>query len=182
MSSRIRLPIVALVALLCLPGMPAADWQGEPENKLERRAAASVAKFKARMPRTQRFFDEAYGYAILPSVSRFGVGFGLGYGKGLVVEQGRIVGRTRYYQFSSGVTFGVRNLHMIIFFKDREALEYYQQSTLQFMGEASVSFAIYGAAADPAYNSGVKLFTMTRAGVMLDASVSGGKFTFKPPP
>jgi lipid-binding SYLF domain-containing protein len=69
---------------------------------------------------------------------------------------------------------------MIVFFKDEEALEYFKSSKLQFMGQASVTAATFGAAADPAYNSGVAIFTISKAGLMAEASIAGAKYTFKP--
>jgi len=67
-----------------------------------------------------------------------------------------------------------------VFFKDEEALEDYKSSKLQFTGRAAVTFVTVGAAADPAYNEGVAVFALPKGGLMLDAAVSGSKFSFKP--
>ena len=71
---------------------------------------------------------------------------------------------------------------MVVFFKDKEALDYYKSSKLQFMGQAGFSLATVGASKDPAYNSGVRIYTLTRFGLMGEATISGAKFTYKPLP
>ena len=126
------------------------------------------------------FFDDAYGYAILPSVTRFAIGFGGAYGKGIVVEGDDAIGTTKFWQFSSGIQGGVRNVSMIIFFKDKEALEYYKTGELQFMGQAGIAAGTVGAASTPAYNEGVAIVTVSRLGLMFEFSYSGARFTYKP--
>ena len=69
---------------------------------------------------------------------------------------------------------------MIIFFRDREALEYFQQGKTQFMGQAGIAVGTLGAAGTPGYNDGVAVITMTRLGLMGEFTVSGAKFSYKP--
>ena len=69
---------------------------------------------------------------------------------------------------------------MIIFFKDKEALEYYKTGQLQFLGQAGVAVATVGAASTPAYNQGVAIVTVSRLGLMFEFSYSGAKFSYKP--
>ena len=68
---------------------------------------------------------------------------------------------------------------MIIFFKDKEALEYFQLSKAQFMGQAGIDVLTVGAASTPAYNEGVAVMTLTRLGLMGEFTVSGAKFTYR---
>jgi len=157
-----------------------AGWRDDPAGKRERKAASAVARFEERMPRLQKYFAAAHGYAILPTVTRVGAGFGVGYGRGLVVEGDAVVGSTQFFQFTSGIQAGARVFRMIVFFKDAEALDHFKRGKIQFIGQASATAGPWGAAADPAWNGGVAVFTLTKAGLMLEATVSGGKFTFKP--
>jgi lipid-binding SYLF domain-containing protein len=69
---------------------------------------------------------------------------------------------------------------MIIFFKDQQALEYFQSSKTQFMGQAGLAVGTLGVAGTPAYNDGVAVVTLTRVGLMGEFTVSGAKFTYKP--
>ena len=121
-------------------GLLAADWRPDPTVKLERKTAAAIERFE-RKERTARFFEEAYGYVVFPTITRAGVGIGGARGKGLVFEQGRLVGRGKFSQFTSGIQAGVRVFSMIIFLKDEEAMELYKRGRLEFVGQASVTLA-----------------------------------------
>ncbi len=168
---------LGVVILSC--GLLAAEWQPDPTVKLERKTAAAVERFEQK-ERTERFFEEAYGYVVFPTITRIGLGVGGAYGKGLVFEQGRLVGRGKFSQFTSGVQAGVRVFSMIIFFKDKEAMDLFKRARLEFVGQASVTLVTLGASADPSYNSGVAVFTRTKGGVMFEATISGVKFGYKP--
>ena len=69
---------------------------------------------------------------------------------------------------------------MIVFFKDRQALDYFKTGELQFMGQAGLAIATVGVAGTPAYNDGVAIVTMTRLGLMGEFTISGAKFSYKP--
>lgn len=170
---------LALAACFLMTMSANAEWQADPDDKAQVKAQAAIAKIKEKIPRSAMYFEEAYGFAILPSVTRFAVGFGGAYGKGLVVEGESLIGKTGFWQFSSGIQAGVNNFSMIVFFKDKEALDYFKARELQFMGQAGVALASFGAAGTPAFNDGVAIITATRLGLMFEFSASGAKFTYK---
>lgn len=175
--------IVVLIAIACLAGLPAltvADWTAAPGDKVQAKASKAVQAFRDRVPRTEAYFRDAYGYAIFPSITRVGFGFGGAYGKGIVVSGDAVTGRTRYWQFTSGIQAGAKNFSMIIFFRDKAALDYYRLGKTQFMGQAGVSLATLGAAGTPGYNDGVAVVTMNRFGLMGEFTVSGAKFSYEP--
>ena len=172
-----------LAALAVFIAMPAvADWQADPDDKLQVKAASAIAAFRDKVPRSATYFEQAYAYAIFPSVTRIGFGFGGAYGKGVVITADEAVGSSKYWQFTSGIQAGARNFSMIIFFKDKAALEYYQTGKTQFMGQAGLAIATVGIAGTPAYNDGVAVMTLTRFGLMGEFTISGAKFTYKPLP
>ena len=57
-------------------------------DKVQVKAQAAIAAFRERVPRTEMYFEQAYGYAIFPSVTRVGLGFGGAYGKGVSWSKG----------------------------------------------------------------------------------------------
>ncbi len=173
--------LVGLLGFAIAVGRDArAEWQPDPDDRLQVRAAAAVTRFERRMPGTQRFFEEAYGYAVFPAIRRLGVGFGASWGPGLVIAQDRVVGTTKFRQFTSGIQAGARVFSMIVFFKDEEAFEYYKRGLWQFVGYSGVSFAKFGASGDPGYNSGVAIFTKSKGGLMLAAAISGARYPYRP--
>ena len=167
-------------AVLLIGNSADAEWDPEAGDKLQMKAARAIAGFREKHPRTEKYFEQAFGYAILPSVTRAGVGFGGAYGKGIVIEGDSAIGTTKFWQFTSGIQAGAKNFSMIVFFKDKEALDYFKTSEMQFMGQAGLAFATVGVAGTPAYNDGVAVVTMTRFGLMGEFTISGAKFTYKP--
>lgn len=175
------LGMIGLVAAMLLFGNPAsAAWEPDTGDKTQVKAARAIADFREQLPRTEHYFEEAYGFAILPSITRVGFGFGGAYGKGVVIEGDRAIGTTKFMQFTSGIQAGAKNFSMIVFFKDKEALDYFKTGALQFMGQAGLAFATIGVAGTPAYNDGVAIVTLTRLGLMGEFTYSGAKFKYKP--
>lgn len=169
-----------LIAVLLIGQAAGAAWEADATDKTQTKAADAIAKFRERIPRTEQYFEQAYGYAILPSVTRVGFGFGGAYGKGIVIEGDNAIGTTKFFQFTSGIQAGAKNFSMIVFFKDKEALDYYKTGELQFLGQAGLAFATVGAAGTPAYNDGVAMVTVTRLGLMGEFTISGARFSYKP--
>ena len=180
----VRRMIVAIlsVSTLLFSALASAQWQPDVSDKNQVAAQKAIGEIKERIPRSLTYFEEAYGYAVLSSVTRIGVGFGGAYGKGLVVEGNELIGTTGFWQFTSGIQAGIRNFSMIIFFKDKEALDYFKARKLQFLGQAGLAVATVGIAGTPAYNDGVAMITVTRLGLMGEFTISGAKFTYKPLP
>ena len=173
--------LTAFIVAWLLVDLPAhADWSADPGDKVQVKAEQAIAAFRERVPRTEMYFEQAYGFAVFPSITRAGFGFGGAYGKGIVIEGSAAVGTTKYWQFTSGIQAGARNFGMIVFFKDKAALENYQESKTQFMGQAGIAFGTVGAAGTPAYNDGVAVVTLTRFGVMGEFTISGARFSYKP--
>ena len=173
---------IVLMTGLVFTHTVAAQWQADPSDKAQVAAQESIALIKNKIPRSSAYFEDAYGFAILPSVTRIGVGFGGAYGKGLVVEGDNLIGTSGFWQFTSGIQAGARYFSMIVFFKDKEALDYFKERKIQFLGQAGFAVANMGIAGTPAYNNGVAIVTATRLGLMAEFTISGGKFTYKPLP
>ena len=172
--------LLILISLLSVHGVASAEWTPDPGNSKEVASANAIAAIRERIPRSESFFDEAYALAVFPSVTRVGVGIGGATGRGFVIEGDRIIGTTRFSQFTSGIQAGVRNFSMVVLFKDKAALEYFKTGKAQFMGQAGLAAGRKGIAGTPAFNDGVAIFTVTRLGLMGEFTISGAKFSFRP--
>ena len=172
--------VVAGFLFVLLTPLGKADWLPDTGDSRQVAAADELVRFRAAVPRSEYFFEHAYAYAILPSVTRFGFGFGGAYGRGVVIEGDRAVGHTNFWQFTSGIQGGAKYFSMIVFFKDKEALDYFTQERTQFKGQAGVSLATWGVAGTPAYNDGVAIITRNRFGLMGEFTISGARYTYKP--
>ena len=58
--------------------------------------------------------------------------------------------------------------------------ESFKESKLKFSGQVSAVAVTKGASADIAYEDGVAVYTMTKGGLMYEASMGGQKFKYLP--
>jgi lipid-binding SYLF domain-containing protein len=180
MNKSIVLRTLVACLVLTLQPVASAQWQADPDDKRQAKAARAIEKIKAKVERSHPYFEEAYAYAIWPGITRVAFGFGGAYGKGVVIEQDAAVGTVSYWQFSSGIQAGAKNFSMIVFFKDKASLESLQRGEMQFAGQAGVDVVTFGAAGTPAYNEGVAIIPLTNLGLMAEFSASGIKYNYKP--
>jgi lipid-binding SYLF domain-containing protein len=173
--------LVTTVLCLLASRVALADWTPDASDPRQVNAAEEVARIREEIPRSARFFDEAYGYVILPAVTRIGFGFGGAYGRGVVVEGDEAIGSASFWQFTSGIQAGGKYFSMIVFFRDQQALEYFKTNRVQFKGQAGLALATWGVAGTPAYNSGVAIITRNRFGLMGEFTISGAQFRYQPP-
>jgi len=138
----------------------------------------AMARFNERSPNTRRYFAQAYGYAIFPKVGKGGAGIGGAYGRGAVFEQGRLVGESSLTQVTLGWQFGGQTYSQVIFFQDRAALERFKRGNLKMTARASAVAATEGASADLLYSKSIAVFTVTRGGLMYEASVGGQRYSY----
>ena len=171
--------IVAILALALSHGA-AADWEAEEGNRLQERAEKAIDKVREKVERSHPYFEDAYAMAVWPGITRVAAGFGGAYGKGIVIEQGEAVGTVNYWQFSSGIQAGAKNFALIIFFKDKAALEGLKRNDMQFTGQAGIDVVTFGVAGTPTYNEGVALIPLTNLGLMAEFSAAGVWFRYKP--
>ncbi len=162
--------LLALLALLALPAPAAARTD----------AASVIAKFKQKDPGMAKFFADAYGYAVFPTVAKGGLGIGGARGKGEVFERGGKVGTSTLTQVTVGLQLGGQAYSEVIFFKDKTALDDFRRGNFEFDAQASAVALTARASRDLAYNKGVAIVTMAKGGLMYEASIGGQKFTFKP--
>ena len=169
--------VLAATLLSACSGLPKSE---AGRASLEQSARAAVARFKARDPSMREFFDEGYGYAVFPSVGKWGAGVGGAYGTGVVFEQEEPIGYCDLTQGSIGFQLGGQAYSEIIFFERSSALRHFKSGNLEFAAQASAVAVSAGASADANYENGVVVFTMSTGGLMFEASVGGQKFNYEP--
>ena len=144
-------------------------------------------------------FETAYGYALFPTIGKGGFVVGGAYGEGRVYEQGRYVGNTKMVQATIGFQLGGTGFSQVVFFQDKRAFAEFVSGNFEFGAEAqaTVLTASAGAQANTGgssatasgtknnaaigsagYNKGMATFTITKGGLMYEASLGGQKFSF----
>jgi|TARA_B110000259_G_C13955601_1_gene378591 lipid-binding SYLF domain-containing protein len=152
-------------------------------------------------PDLQSYFDNAYGYAVFPTVGRGGMVIGGSYGNGQVYENGRVAGRVSLTKLSIGFQLGGQVFSEIIFLQDKRAFDEFISNRFEFDASASAVAIVLGAQAQAGtagssasagvgpvstnqveygYNKGMAVFLHTLGGLMYEASIGGQKFKYTP--
>lgn len=169
---------IALVGLAAC-GSTAPETQTD-RDVLHADVQGAIKRFKQGDPGLQGWFDKAYAYAVFPGVGKGGVGVGGAYGRGEVYVKGEHVAYSTLTQATIGLQLGGQSYSEVIFFKDAKAFEDFKLGTLEFSAQVSAVAVEEGASADADYSGGVAVFTMTKGGLMYEASVGGQSFDYAP--
>jgi lipid-binding SYLF domain-containing protein len=156
------------------------DKDQAKQQTLQREAEAAMADFRATDPGIDDFIRRAAGYAIFPSVGKGGFIVGGAHGKGLVYEQGRMIGEADLTQASVGFLAGGQTFRELIVFGTPDALEKFRNGQMSLGADVGAVALKTGAAASAQFKNGVAVFTKPIGGAMFEASVAGQKFTFRP--
>ena len=154
----------------------ALDWN----PGLVKDVQQTIQAFEEKNSKFEAYFEESYGYAVFPSIGKGGVVVGGAHGKGLVFEEGQLIGRTKMTQITVGFQWGGQAYSEVIFFEDEEALHSFIGGDLELSGQASAVALDKGASADLDYEDGLAVFTQAKGGLMYEASIGGQKFKFFP--
>jgi len=152
------------------------------------------------------FIDDAYGYAVFPSIGKGGIGIGGAHGKGEVFVGGKKVGKTKMSQITYGLQLGGQVYSQMIFFRDERAFDDFTSGNFEFGAQATAVALTAGAQAsttsggggntssgtdadsskvnadDKQYDkrSGMATFTIAKGGLMYEATLGGQKFKYEP--
>jgi len=125
-------------------------------------------------------FNNAYGYVIFPDIGKGAVVVGGAGGRGAVFEKGKTTGTAKMVQVTVGAQAGGQAYREVIFFENKAALDRFKDNKFEFSGQVSAVAVKAGASATAKYREGVAVFTQEKGGLMVEASVGGQKFTYKP--
>lgn len=178
-----KTPISVIFAILCLTIFlipQNLNAQFRKKNPFDEKKVEEAIEAFQDLDQLQFYFEEAYGYAVFPSIGKGAIGIGGAFGRGLVYKQEQVIGMAKMSQISIGFQWGGQAYREIVFFEDEAALESFLASELELSAQASVVALDQGASADLAYENGVAIFTRTKGGLMYEASIGGQKFSFFP--
>ena len=148
---------------------------------------------------SSQFFNKSYGYAVLPTIGKGGIGIGGAYGTGRVYAKGAYVGDTSMTQVTVGFQLGGQAYSQIIFFEDKRAFDEFTSGNFEFGAQATAVAITAGASAQAGttgpsasasgsqhaskniakYYKGMAIFTVAKGGLMYEASIGGQKFSYK---
>lgn len=158
-------------------------WMVQAQDKKDQEiisdSEAAKADFLKDDPEMEKLFDDAYGYIILPNVGKGGLGVGAASGNGVAFEQGNMIGYAKMTQVTVGLQAGGQAYSEVVFFEDEDSFGRFKANKVEMGAQVSAVAAKEGASRDVDFVDGVAVFTRTKGGLMVEASVGGQKFKFK---
>ena len=151
-------------------------WDLDEAEELQPKVDETIANITEKDPGMQKFFDQAAGYAVFPSVGKAGFGIGGARGKGLLIVGGETVAVVTLTQLTVGFQAGGQAYSEFVFFEDDVALTDFRRGNYELGAQVSAVAITAGASADANYNGGVAIFTAAKGGLMYEATVGGQKF------
>lgn len=174
-----RVWIISLIsAVIILSGCSTAPEKAEGKAVLSAEVKEAIATFKAEDPSIQKFFDDSYGYAVLPKVTKGAFWVGIAGGRGEVFKQGEKFGYCKMGQATLGFSFGGEFFREIVFFRTADDLAKFTAGEFTFSAQVTGTAVTVGAAAKADYKDGLAVFVMADRGLMVDASLGGQKFAY----
>lgn len=155
-------------------GRSAERWREEMGD-----AKRTVASFRAQ-PELKRYFENAYAYAVFPTVGTAAFFLGGAYGTGMVYEEGRLAGSAKLTKASIGFQVGGEAYSEIIFFRSRHGFERFKRGGVAFEAGVSAAAGPAGAGLEAPWRDGVAIFTLSKGGLMARAAAGGQTFAFEP--
>jgi len=149
-------------------------------DDLLQRAEAERQEWKKIDPDMEDFVQKRYGFAFFPEVTKGGLVFGGGYGRGVVYEQGTHVGYADLTEGSFGLQIGGQTFSELIVFQDKYALERFKRNAVDFGAQASAIVARSTASTNAPFVDGIAVFVRPLSGAMAEASIGGQRFTYAP--
>ena len=177
-SNILGLTFICVIAIAA--GCSTAPRSESARQNLQRDADQTLQRFRSSEASIGNRVDQAYGYAVFPTVAKGGLGVGGAYGRGIVYEQGRSVGYCDVSQGSIGFQAGGQKYSELILFENKSVLDRFKSGQFAVAAQASAVAATAGKGANAKYNDGVMVYTLGEAGLMYEASVGGQKFDYKP--
>ena len=155
----------------------------------------TMAKFK-QLGNVAEMLAQSYGYAVLPTIGKGGMGVGGAGGSGCVFAGGQHTGNVSMGQVTVGWQLGGQAYSELILFKNADTYKEFTQGNFEFGADATAVALTYGAAAGAstqgasasagdtkgtgAWKRGMAIYTLAKGGLMYEASIGGQKYNFKP--
>jgi len=156
---------------------------------------AALGKFKE-LGNVPDMMGESYGYAVLPTIGKGGIGIGGAGGTGCVYEKGKHTGNVSMGQVTIGFQLGGQAYSQIILFQNKDTHDEFTSGNFEFGADATAVALTYGAAAGAdtqgasasagdtkavgSWKRGMAIYTLAKGGLMYEASVGGQKYKYTP--
>ncbi len=148
------------------------------DTELAGEVDASIKSLLENHPELEADFANAYGFVIFPKITKAGLGIGGAGGKGLVLENGHVIGLSKLMQATLGFQAGGQQYTQAIFFANKAALDNFTNGKFKFSSEASAVALESGVSTNIVYQDDVATIIDSEKGAMFEASLGTQKFKY----
>jgi len=164
---------ITFLALLmfALSSQPSIAQTTESNSDLAMKSTEVLMSMLEDAPDIQAYYNNSYGYAVFPKVTKGGITIGAAAGKGVVYKNHEIVSASKFKQFTLGYQFGVQQYSEVIFFQNEEAFAQFMNKKVKLDAQASAVAFKAGSSGDATFTYGIGIFTQPIGGLMFEAAV-----------
>jgi lipid-binding SYLF domain-containing protein len=180
MNSITRAAMVLAVATGLLVGCTTAPPSQESRNALLEKATVAMQDMNRVDPGVEALVRKGYGYALFPEVVKAGLGFGGGYGQGVVYEQGQHVGYADLTLGSVGMQIGGQTFSELVVFENKAAMDRFKLSPVDFTAGVAAMILQNAAAVNATFIDGIAVVVRPITGAMAEATVGGQQVKYVP--
>ena len=178
MNSITRAALVVAVATGLLVGCTTAPPSQESRNALLENATVAMQDMNRVDPGVEALVRKGYGYALFPEVVKAGLGFGGGYGQGVVYEQGQHVGYADLTLGSVGMQIGGQTFSELVVFENKAAMDRFKLSPVDFTAGAAAMILQNAAAVNATFIDGIAVVVRPITGAMAEATIGGQQLRY----
>jgi lipid-binding SYLF domain-containing protein len=180
MNAITRAVAVLALATGLLVGCTTAPLSPESRTALLEHATLAMQDMNRMDPGVEALVRKGHGYALFPEVVKAGLGFGGGYGQGVVYEQGQHVGYADLTLGSVGAQIGGQTFSELIVFENKAALDRFKLSPVDFTAGVAAMILQNAAAVNATFVDGIAVVVRPITGVMAEATIGGQQFKYVP--
>jgi lipid-binding SYLF domain-containing protein len=170
--------LLATFGIGMIGGCQAAPKTEAKRDALDSNVQSTLDAMRSEDSSFGRFLDDAYAYAVYPTVGKGGLIAGAAYGKGEVFEQGRMIGYSDLTQVTVGAQIGGQAYAEVVAFQNKAALDKFIQKEYAFDAGVSAVAVKSGVAKNARFQNGVAVFQYIKGGLMAEAAAGGQRFRF----
>lgn len=160
--------------------LPLLKKEAAADKRLHADVVATLERMKAKDRSLAKQLDEAYGYAVYPTIGRASLVLGCSYGKGEVFKHGKQAGYAGLVQVTLGVQVGGQTYSQLVLFQDEAAFKRFKAGKVGFAANLSAVIVKAGAAGTNNYKQGMQVYAHSEGGMALEAVIGIQKLIYRP--
>jgi lipid-binding SYLF domain-containing protein len=177
--TRIHAAVLAIGVAACTHTAPPSSPAGRAE--LEQKANVALTEMRRAQPGIDGLLGSAAGYAVFPNVGAAGALYvGGAYGKGVLYQNGTVVGFVELKQGSVGLTLGGKTYAELLILRTQYDVDRLKAGKFEVGADVSAVVLTAGGGAAGTLDPNTTVIVKPHGGLMAEVTVSGQRIDFAP--